>query len=67
MDAYDRLPRDLRLWLSEAALPWSPKSALRIWSKSRAEGLSAEEILAELARLEMRMLARDNVWPDRAA
>jgi len=59
MEIYDRLPRELRLWLADAALPWSPTSALRIWSKSRAKGLSAEETLSSLARAEAQTLARD--------
>ncbi|WP_260349929.1 DUF6525 family protein, partial [Alloyangia mangrovi] len=31
MSAYDRLPPELRAWLAQAALPWSPRSALRAW------------------------------------
>ncbi|MEW2918490.1 DUF6525 family protein [Ruegeria sp. ANG10] len=59
MDAFDGLPAPLRQWLSEAALPWSPVSARRIWSKSRAKGLSSEETLMSLSRAEARTLARD--------
>ncbi|WP_368039908.1 DUF6525 family protein [Ruegeria atlantica] len=42
MSAYDGLPAPLRLWLSEAALPWLAASARRLWSKSRAKGLTPE-------------------------
>ncbi|MGR3678901.1 MAG: DUF6525 family protein [Paracoccaceae bacterium] len=59
MAAYDSLPAPLRSWLSEAALPWSPASARRIWVKSLAKGLSPEEALATLAHAEVRTLARD--------
>ncbi|WP_425039765.1 DUF6525 family protein [Primorskyibacter sp. S187A] len=59
MATYDRLPRPLRVWLSHAALPWSPASAQRIWTKSRAKGLSPEEALASLNKAETRMLSRD--------
>lgn len=59
MAAYDGLPAPLRQWLSEAALPWSPESARRIWAKARAEGLSSEETLASLSRAEARTLAGD--------
>ncbi|MEL7214517.1 MAG: DUF6525 family protein [Pseudomonadota bacterium] len=59
MAAYDRLPAPLRHWLSEAALPWSPVSAKRIWSRSRARGLSEEEALANLAAAEARTLAKE--------
>ena len=33
--AFDRLPRELRLWLHEAALPWSPRSAASSLAASR--------------------------------
>ncbi|WP_170362608.1 MULTISPECIES: DUF6525 family protein [Ruegeria] len=59
MDVFDGLPAPLRQWLSEAALPWSPVSARRIWSKSRAKGLSSEETLVSLSQAEARTLARD--------
>ncbi len=56
MAAYDRLPPPLRQWLSQAALPWSPASARRIWSKSRAKGLSPEETLHALKKAEEKTL-----------
>ncbi|MEL6586942.1 MAG: DUF6525 family protein [Pseudomonadota bacterium] len=59
MAAYDALPAPLRGWLSQAALPWSPTSAKRIWSKSLAKGRSTEEALVTLSRAEARTLARD--------
>ncbi|MEO0912662.1 MAG: DUF6525 family protein [Pseudomonadota bacterium] len=59
MDAYDALPAPLRRWLSEAALPWSPTSARRIWNKANARGLSPEETLRVLAEAETKTLARD--------
>lgn len=59
MAAFDGLPPPLRQWLSEAALPWSPASVRRIWSKSRAKGLSPEETLLSLSQAEARTLARD--------
>ena len=59
MVAFDGLPAPLRKWLAEAALPWSPASVRRIWSKSQAKGLSPEETLVSLSHAEARMLARD--------
>ncbi len=59
MSAYDSLPAPLRLWMSEAALPWSPASARRLWSKSRAKGLTKEETLASLNAAEAKTLTRD--------
>ena len=61
MDMYDTLPAPLRQWLSQAALPWSPASARRIWSKSRAQGLSADEALQALSRAEEKTLQKDKV------
>lgn len=63
MAAYDSLPTPLRMWLSEATLPWSPASARRIWQKSRAKGLSPEETLQSLARAEAQTLARNQHSP----
>ncbi|MGB0607603.1 MAG: DUF6525 family protein [Paracoccaceae bacterium] len=59
MAAFDSLPAPLRQWLSEAALPWSPASVRRIWSKSLARGLTPEDTLLSLSQAEARTLARD--------
>ncbi len=59
MLAFDRLPAPLRQWVAEAVLPWSPASARRIWSKSRAEDMTPEETLLSLNQAEARTLARD--------
>jgi hypothetical protein len=50
MRAFDRLPRDLRLWLHEAALPWSPRSAARAWARARAAGETPATALSRLAQ-----------------
>ena len=59
MHTYDALPTPLRQWLSQAALPWSPVSARKIWRRAQAKGLSADESLALLRRSEVQTLARD--------
>jgi len=59
MATFDGLPAPLRQWLSKAALPWSPASARRIWSKGLDQGLSPEETLSALTEAEARTLARD--------
>lgn len=59
MDAFDSLPPPVRQWVAEAALPWSPASVRRLWSKSRAKGLSDDEALVSLTLAEARTLARD--------
>ena len=58
MREFDALPPPLRAWLRDAALPWSAKSALRIWQKARREG-GAQEALARLAAAEAGTLARE--------
>lgn len=59
MGTFDGLPAPIRQWVADAALPWSPASVRRIWSKSRAKGLSDEDALALLSQAEARTLARD--------
>lgn len=61
MRAYDALPRPLRAWLSEAALPWSPTSCRRVWIKALRKGQGVEEALLALQQAEQRMLERDKV------
>lgn len=65
MARYDRLPAPLRGWLARAALPWSPNSALRIWTRLHREtGGDTHAVLRRLDLAEQRMLARDmaTVW-----
>ncbi|MBR9844164.1 MAG: hypothetical protein GYB25_13470 [Rhodobacteraceae bacterium] len=64
MREFDALPPPLRAWLREAALPWSPKSALRIWQKACREG-DTEEALRRLTAVEAGTLARDGVGAER--
>ena len=64
MDAFDGLPQPVRQWIAQAALPWSPASVRRIWSRSRARGLSDDEALLTLARVEACTLARDRQSTD---
>ena len=59
MQSYDALPAPLRHWLSQAALPWSPTSAQRIWKRARANGQSDQDALHALSHAEARPLARD--------
>ncbi len=59
MHSFDKLPVPLRNWLHEAVLPWSPKSARRIWDKAVSKGKGTEGALRALQNAEMRTLARD--------
>ena len=67
MGAYDALPAPLRQWLAQAALPWSPHSARRIWTRCRTRGLTPEETLPKLSEAEARTLARDKAAINLAA
>ncbi|MFK7875587.1 MAG: DUF6525 family protein [Paracoccaceae bacterium] len=60
MQSYDALPAPLRNWLSQAALPWSPASAQRIWDRANAQGCSVTDALTALSRVEQKTLARDH-------
>ena len=61
MQAYDALPRPLRAWMAQAALPWSPVSCRRIWAKAQAGGATPDDILARLTRAEQKTLSRDRL------
>lgn len=60
MRDYDSSPPPLRAWLADAALSWSPRSALRIYERafSRSGG-DVAAALAELERKQTALLARD--------
>ncbi len=58
MVAYDRLPPELRRWLADAALPWNPASALRLWQRALRDRC---DLKSALARLERATLARDRI------
>ncbi|SMO44663.1 hypothetical protein SAMN06265221_102219 [Paracoccus laeviglucosivorans] len=65
MARYDGLPDELRRWLASAALPWSARSALRLWQRALREcPADTGHALQALSRAEMRLLQRDaaSVW-----
>lgn len=64
MRCYDRLPPELRAWLAQAALPWSPDSARRLWRRAIEEAGCRAGALARLEAVEARLLARDapRIW-----
>lgn len=62
MRSYDALPQPLRLWLADAALPWSPASCKRIWDKARRNGQDFNDAISTLARAEQKTLARDRSY-----
>lgn len=65
MLAYDRLPADLRIWLSQAALPWSPHSALRAWRRAlHTCGGNSKLAKLKMTRAEQRQMVKDvrKIW-----
>lgn len=65
MAAFDRLPPDLRCWLHDAALPWSPASALKLWHRAlRQAGGDPARARAALDAVQARTIARDarRIW-----
>lgn len=58
MHEFDRLPGPLRRWLAQAALPWSLRSARRIYLRELARAGDAACALERLSRIEAGMLAR---------
>ncbi len=62
MQAYDALPPQLRQWLANACLPWSPDSAFRIW-RGAGGGADPSAALGRLEEVEQAMLRRDaKIW-----
>lgn len=59
MAAYDRLPIELRQWLMHAALPWSAKSALRLWQSTLHQTGCKTAALARLTLAEHRSLTHE--------
>ena len=64
MREYDRLPEPLRAWLATALLPWRPRSVRRAYDTAAARTGDAVAALAELDRMQARLIAKDaaRVW-----
>lgn len=58
MREFDRLPGPLRRWLAQAALPWSPRSARRIYERELRCCGDARRAIARLSLIEAQTLAR---------
>jgi hypothetical protein len=59
MADYDRQPPPLRAWLAGAVLPWSARSASRIWLRALRETGCPSAALSRLQAAEARSLQRD--------
>ncbi|TMV67969.1 hypothetical protein FGG78_31600 [Thioclava sp. BHET1] len=65
MAGFDALPKPLRHWLGQAALPWSVRSARRAWMRALDQSQGREaEALSLLSRMERATLRRGQgaVW-----
>ncbi len=65
MAEYDALPRELRGWLANAQLPWSPKSVRKLWRKALLQNDGeTRQALRFLSACEARLIEKDapKVW-----
>lgn len=64
MQEFDRLPAELRHWLTVAILPWRPRSARRVFERALARTCDKARALEELDRLQQRRVAEDaaRIW-----
>ena len=59
MAAYDRLPKELRHWVSQADLPWRPESVRRAYFRAMLKTRNRAKALEELDRIERRLMSQD--------
>ncbi|MEM8570045.1 MAG: DUF6525 family protein [Pseudomonadota bacterium] len=64
MQEFDRLPSELRIWLSTAILPWRARSVQRAFEKALARTGDRALALRELDRLQDQLIAKDamTIW-----
>ena len=64
MSDFDDLPRELRVWVATADLPWRPKSVLKSYKRAVSEQGDQKKALEELDRLQARLVSRDarKIW-----
>ena len=59
MQDYDRLPADLRRWVAQADLPWSPQSVQKAYRKAIAHTGDSQLALNELDRIQSILVEKD--------
>ena len=59
MSDFDKMPIILRKWLNEAALPWGPRSVLRVYNKAFLRTGDPTLALADLDRVQKIQLSKD--------
>ena len=60
----DRLPPELRVWLSRAILPWRPNSVKAVYGKALQRTQTHDAALEELDRIESHLVRKDvrKIW-----
>ena len=61
---FDRLPRELRVWIASADLPWRPRSVQKAFDRVMSQSGNNANALEELSRLQRWLISKDatNVW-----
>ncbi|MEP3296742.1 MAG: DUF6525 family protein [Pseudoruegeria sp.] len=64
MREFDRLPPELRIWMSTAILPWRAKSVQRVFGRALVRTGSRALAIQELDRIQNQRIAQDAaaVW-----
>ena len=61
LQEFDCLPKCLREWIRDAALPWRPQSVKRVYDRALSATGDRRLALAELNRLQEYQLAKDKI------
>ncbi|MDA7426141.1 DUF6525 family protein [Thalassococcus lentus] len=64
MQDYDALPRELRHWVSSAALPWRAKSVRAAYDRALARTGNPQKALEELDGIQRWLVTKDvaRIW-----
>ncbi|MCV6595249.1 MAG: DUF6525 family protein [Silicimonas sp.] len=64
MREYDALPKELRVWMAGAVLPWRAGSVQAAYGRALARTGDADLALAELDRVQAALVAKDagRIW-----
>ena len=61
MEEFDRLPPQLRSWLRDACLPWSPSSVKRVYLKALKSTGDYSSALLTLDTMQSRQLTKERL------
>jgi hypothetical protein len=62
MEEFDRLPPNLRRWLRNADLPWSPTSVKRAYLKALRNSENCNIAIAELDKMQSKQLSKEQLY-----